>query len=68
MGNVAAVQGLPSEVLTPQEVAAWLKVTPRQLNTMGVPSLFFGHKTRRYWGPDVLAWVQAQRRPVRRAA
>ena len=49
-------------VLTPKEVAAWLKVRPRQLDRMGVPYLDLGHKTKRYLATDVEVWLESQRR------
>ena len=57
-----------SRVLTPQEVAAWLKVRPRQLGVLGVPSLDWGHKTKRFLAKDVEAWLEEQRQVRRRAA
>ena len=51
------VGGDLSRVLTPQEVAAWLKVRPRQLSVLGVPHLDWGHKTKRYSVKDVQAWL-----------
>lgn len=48
-------------IMTPSECAAWLKVRPRQLSRLGVPSLPFGRKTVRYLKSDVLAWLNAQR-------
>ena len=55
-------------VLTPKEVAAWLKVRPRQLTVLGVPFLDWGHKTRRYAAKDVQAWLDEQPRVKSRAA
>lgn len=49
-------------VLTPQQVAEWLKVKPRQLGVLGVPHLNWGHRTKRYVTRDVLAWLEAQPR------
>ena len=57
-----------SRVLTKPQVAAWLQVNQRQLDVMGVPFLDLGHKTKRYLAADVQAWLEGQRRPVRRAA
>ena len=68
VGSVAAMQGSPNEVLTRQQAAEWLKVRPRQLDRMRVPVLKFGHRTKRYLAKDVQAWLEAQRRPVRKAA
>ena len=55
-------------VLTPKEVAAWLKVRPRQLGVLGVPHLDWGHKTKRYSAKDVQAWLDEQPRVKRRVA
>jgi len=52
-------------ILTPKEVAAWLKVRPRQLGVLGVPCLDWGHKTKRYSAKDVQTWLDEQPR-VRR--
>ena len=54
-------------VLTPKEVAAWLKVRPRQLGVLGVPHLDWGHKTKRYSAKDVQAWLEEQPRVKGRA-
>lgn len=63
-GAVEAVLQSQDEVLTRQEVAAWLKVRPRQLDRLGVPCLDLGHKTKRYLKEDVLAWLKEQRQIV----
>jgi len=52
----------PGAILTRAEVAAWLKVKPRQIERLGVPCLDLGLKTKRYLGKDVLAWLEAQRK------
>ena len=52
----------PEAVLTRTEVAAWLRVRPRQVERLGVPCLDLGRKTKRYLGRDVLTWLQRQRR------
>ena len=49
------------EVLTLQEVAAWLKVTPRQVLRLGIPCLDLGHKTKRFLARDVRAWLERLR-------
>lgn len=51
----------PTDVLTRDEVAAWLKIQPRQLGRLGVPCLCLGRKTLRYLRSDVQAWLEAQR-------
>jgi len=52
----------PDAVLTRAEVAAWLKVQPRQVERLGVPCVDLGRKTKRYLRRDVLAWLEAHRR------
>lgn len=51
----------PEDVMTRSEVAAWLKVKPRQVERLRVPCLKLGHKTLRYYKPDVVTWLQQQR-------
>src|SRR5712691_8565874 len=54
----------PDAILTRDEVSAWLKVKPRQVERLGVPCLDLGRKTKRYLAKDVLAWLEVQRRPT----
>jgi len=54
----------PDTILTREEVSAWLKVKPRQVERLGVPCLDLGRKTKRYLAKDVLAWLEVQRRPA----
>lgn len=51
----------PDAILTRNEVAAWLKVEPRQVERLGVPQLDLGHKTKRYLAREVLAWLEQRR-------
>ena len=54
----------PSEgdaILTREEVAAWLKVRPRQVERLRVPCIDLGRKTKRYLRKDVLAWLEVKR-------
>ncbi len=51
----------PDAILTRDEVAAWLKLRPRQVERLGVPCLDLGRKTKRYLGRDVLEWLEAHR-------
>src|SRR2546421_4458878 len=51
----------PNAILTRDEVAAWLKVKPRQVERLGVPCLDLGRKTKRYVVKDLLEWLQAKR-------
>jgi hypothetical protein len=48
-------------ILTRDEVAAWLKVKPRQVERLGVPYLDLGRRTKRYLAKDVFAWLQMKR-------
>lgn len=48
-------------ILTPAEVAVWLRLKPRQLERLGVPRKKLGIKTIRYIKADVLAWLAAQK-------
>jgi hypothetical protein len=48
--------------MTRIEVAAWLKVKPRQVERLGVPHIALGRKTVRYLRADVLAWLERQRK------
>ncbi len=52
----------PEAILTRAEVAAWLKVRPRQVERLGIPALDLGRKTKRYVARDVIAWLEAYRR------
>jgi len=49
-------------ILTAREVAAWLKITPRQVQRLGVPCIDLGRKTKRYLVKDVSAYLEARRR------
>lgn len=49
-------------VMTRVEVAAWLKVKPRQVDRLGVPCIPLGRKTVRYLRADVVAWLEQQRK------
>jgi hypothetical protein len=51
----------PDAILTAAEVAAWLKITPRQVQRVGIPCVRLGPRTPRYLGRDVLAWLETQR-------
>ena len=55
----------PDAILTRDEVAAWLKIRPRQVERMGVPCLDLGRKTKRYRAGDVLEYLEERRRPRR---
>jgi hypothetical protein len=57
-----------NDILTIAEVAALLRVSRWQVCTLGIPCLDIGHRTKRYFRSDVMAWLEAQRRPARRAA
>ena len=49
------------EVLTLQEVAAWLKIRPRQVLRLGIPCIDLGHKTKRFLAHDVRVWLERRR-------
>ena len=49
------------EILTRDEVAAWLKVKPRQVERLGLPVLDLGRKTKRYLARDVVQWLERRR-------
>jgi hypothetical protein len=49
------------DVLTRHEVAAMLKITPRQVERLGIPLLDLGRRTKRYLLAEVLAWIEQQR-------
>ncbi len=66
-GDILRDQAL-RPVLTREQVAELLQVKPRQLDRLEVPCLNLGHRTKRYLAKDVLAWLEAQRRPDRHAA
>ena len=55
----------PDTILTRDEVAAWLKVSPRQVERLGVPYFDLSPKTKRYLARDVLEWLEELRRPRR---
>src|SRR5438309_2001409 len=43
----------PNQILSTEEVAAWLGVETRAVFRLGVPQLRLGHKTKRYRVRDV---------------
>jgi hypothetical protein len=49
-------------IMTRAEVAAWLKVLPRQVGRLGVPCVALGRKTVRYVRADVVEWLERQRK------
>jgi hypothetical protein len=52
----------PDGIMTRNEVAAWLKVAPRQIDRLGIPCIDLGKKTKRYFVKDVAAWLESKRR------
>jgi hypothetical protein len=68
VGNGGAPDPAAVEVLTREQVAAWLQVRPRQVERLGVPCIALGRKTVRYLKADVLAWLELQRRPAPKAS
>ena len=61
--NITLAAFAPETVLTRDEVAAWLKINPRELDRLGVPRIDLGRKTKRYLVGDVLAWLEQHSRP-----
>ena len=57
-----ATASSPGGIMTRDEVAAWLKVAPRQIERLGIPCLDLGKKTKRYLVKDVAAWLETKRR------
>jgi hypothetical protein len=57
------VKYAPDDILNRDEVAAWLKVKPRQVERLGVPCLDLGRKTKRYLARDVFRFLEEKRRP-----
>jgi hypothetical protein len=51
----------PDAILTPDQVANWLKVKRRQVQRLGVPCVDLGPKTKRYIARDVLSWLDKHR-------
>ena len=51
----------PDAIMTRDEVAAWIKVKPRQVERLGIPCLDLGRRTKRYFAKDVLEWIQGKR-------
>jgi len=49
------------EIMTLQEVAAWLKIEPRQVQRLGIPFFNLGDRTRRYMAQDVREWLERRR-------
>ena len=45
-------------LLTRDEVAEWLGISPQQVTRLGIPCIDLGHKTKRYLVRDVLAWLE----------
>ena len=50
----------PRAILTTAEVAAWLRVNPREVQRMGVPRTLKRRKTIRYRVGEVLAWLDRE--------
>jgi hypothetical protein len=49
------------DVMSRDEVAAWLKINPRQVERLGVPYFRLGERTVRYRRHEVEAWLEARR-------
>ena len=48
----------PDDVLTREDVAAWLKVERRQVARLGIPAHWLGAKTPRYIAREVMEWFK----------
>ncbi len=57
-GTAASAHG----IMTRNEIAAWLKLAPRQVERLGIPCLDLGKKTKRYLVKEVAAWLETKRR------
>lgn len=57
----------PDAVLTREEVCAWLKCNPRQVDRWGIPVVYLGPKSKRWLARDVLAWLDQHRQNGGRA-
>lgn len=55
----------PDAILTRDEVAAWLRITPRQVERLGIPCIDLGRKTKRYRARDVEEHLEGRRRATR---
>lgn len=51
----------PETILTRAEVAAWLKIKPRQVQRLGIPCVDLGLKTKRFIAKDVWAYLEAKK-------
>ncbi len=51
----------PDTILTVAEVAALLKIRPRQVQRLGIPCINLGRKTKRYLWADVLRVLDERR-------
>jgi hypothetical protein len=52
----------PDAILTCQQVADWLQISPRQVQRLGIPYFDLGPKNRRYRARDVMAYLETKRR------
>ena len=51
----------PNAILTPEQVATWLQISPRSVRRLALPCLHLGHRTKRYKAADVLQWLDHQK-------
>ena len=56
-----AAASSPDGIMSRDEVAAWLKVAPRQIDRLGIPCIDLGKKTKRYLVKDIAAWLESKR-------
>ena len=54
----------PQEILTLQQVAEWLQISPREVGRYNIPGFRLGKKTARYKRTDVEAWLETKRGKV----
>jgi hypothetical protein len=50
----------PETVLTTEEVADWLVVSPKTVRTLGIKTVRLGHSTVRYLAKHVLEYMDAK--------
>jgi hypothetical protein len=52
----------PDAILTRDEVCAWLKCAPRQVDRWDIPAIYLGPKSKRWLAKDVLDWLVQHRK------
>ena len=65
MTRAGAVAPSETALLTPEQVAAWFQISPRQVERLkGVPWVTFGARSRRALVRSVLTWLAAEAKQV----